>query len=147
MKNPVLPKGIFFDAFARGTCSLCEQIFFTGTSITWFVDGTLAHEYCYREEMKRLTARKEQEPSCAEGCDGAEHNVVEYDPVGYPQHYNSHPSGVECITVTEHFNFNLGNAIKYVWRAGLKSENPLEDLEKAVWFLQREVKRLEEFGE
>lgn len=57
-----------------------------------------------------------------------------------PQHYKSHPSGVECITVTEHFNFCLGNAIKYIWRAGLKGD-ALEDLEKAKWYLEREIAR------
>ena len=64
------------------------------------------------------------------------------DAVNHPEHYNSHPSGVECITVTEHMNFNLGNAIKYIWRAGLKSEDPITDLEKAVWYAQREIARL-----
>lgn len=61
--------------------------------------------------------------------------------VDHPKHYNSHPSGVECITVVEHFNFNLGNAIKYLWRAGLKGD-ATEDLQKARWYVQREIKRL-----
>ncbi len=64
------------------------------------------------------------------------------DAVNHPPHYNSHPSGVECITVTEHMNFNLGNAVKYIWRAGLKSDAPVTDLEKAVWYLQREIARI-----
>lgn len=64
------------------------------------------------------------------------------DPVYHPPHYNSHPSGVECITVTEHMNFNLGNAIKYIWRAGLKSDAPITDLEKARWYIEREIGRL-----
>lgn len=64
------------------------------------------------------------------------------DLVNRPPHYTSHPSGVECIEVTEHYNFNLGNAIKYVWRAGIKSPNPLEDLRKAAWYINREIKRL-----
>jgi hypothetical protein len=64
------------------------------------------------------------------------------DPVNNPTHYTSHPSGVECIQVTEHYNFNLGNAIKYVWRAGIKSPNPVEDLKKAAWYINREIKRL-----
>ena len=59
-----------------------------------------------------------------------------------PDHYRSHASGVECIQVTEHMNFCLGNAIKYIWRAGLKSENPVEDLEKARWYITREIERL-----
>lgn len=64
------------------------------------------------------------------------------DNVNRPRHYNSHPSGVECIEVTEHFNFNLGNAIKYIWRAGLKSDDAVEDLQKAEWYIKRELLRL-----
>lgn len=57
------------------------------------------------------------------------------DTVNHPPHYNQHPSGIECITIVEHFNFNLGNAIKYIWRAGLKSEDPVEDLKKAAFYI------------
>lgn len=67
------------------------------------------------------------------------------DPIDHPLHYNQHPSGVECITITEHMNFNLGNAIKYIWRAGLKVETnmgTITDLSKAVWYLEREITRL-----
>lgn len=66
------------------------------------------------------------------------------DVVNHPKHYTRHPSGVECITITEHFNFNLGNAIKYVWRSAekLNGGNEIEDLEKARWYLDREIQRL-----
>ena len=64
------------------------------------------------------------------------------DNVNQPKHYNSHPSGVSCVEVSEHFNFNLGNVIKYVWRAGLKSDDPVEDLQKAEWYIKRELLRL-----
>ena len=64
------------------------------------------------------------------------------DNVEHPKHYTSHPSGVEAITVCEHMNFNLGNAIKYVWRADLKNDT-LEDLKKARWYLDREIQRIE----
>lgn len=66
-----------------------------------------------------------------------------FDAVEKPKHYNDHPSGVECITITEHMGFCLGNAIKYIWRAGIKSASPIEDLKKAVWYIQREIARLE----
>jgi len=56
-----------------------------------------------------------------------------------PDHYQRHPSGVECIDVAEHFSFCLGNVIKYVWRADMK--NGLEDLQKAKWYLEREIER------
>lgn len=62
------------------------------------------------------------------------------DAVNHPKHYTEHPSGVECIQITEHFNFNLGNTIKYVWRAGLKHD-VIEDLEKARWYITREIER------
>jgi hypothetical protein len=65
------------------------------------------------------------------------------DPVDHPSHYNSHPSGVEAITITQHYSFNVGNAIKYLWRAGLKSADPIEDLRKAAWYCAQEIKRLE----
>jgi hypothetical protein len=64
------------------------------------------------------------------------------DPINHPPHYLSHPSGVECIQITEHYNFCLGNAIKYIWRAGLKAEDQREDLMKAIWYLQRELERV-----
>ena len=60
------------------------------------------------------------------------------DPVNHPKHYTEHPSGVECIQITEHMGFNLGNAVKYIWRADLKG-NSIQDLEKAVWYVQREI--------
>ena len=64
------------------------------------------------------------------------------DPVNHPAHYTKHPSGIECIQVTRWFNFNLGNVIKYVWRAGNKG-NALEDLKKARWYLDDEINRRE----
>lgn len=62
------------------------------------------------------------------------------DAVNHPPHYNSHPSGVECITITEHMNFNVGNAIKYLWRADMK-DCPIQNLEKAHWYIAREIER------
>ena len=65
------------------------------------------------------------------------------DPINHPVHYTQHASGVECVTIAEQFPYNLGNVIKYVWRAGLKSSNPIEDLKKAQWYIAREIQRLE----
>lgn len=67
------------------------------------------------------------------------------DPVNHPSHYTSHPSGIECIDVVEHMGFNLGNAIKYLWRADEKG-NALEDLRKAAWYVAREIQRRTEGG-
>lgn len=64
------------------------------------------------------------------------------DAVDHPPHYNAHPSGVECIDVVEHMSFNLGNAIKYIWRADEKGR-AIEDLRKARWYLDRELARRE----
>jgi len=62
------------------------------------------------------------------------------DPVNHPAHYLTHRSGVECITITEHLNFCLGNAIKYIWRADSKGD-AINDLSKAIWYLEREITR------
>jgi Protein of unknwon function (DUF3310) len=68
----------------------------------------------------------------------------EFDPIN-PTHYKTHPSGVECITITRHHNFNVGNAIKYAWRH-LEKPNPVEELKKAIWYLQDEVERINKYG-
>lgn len=66
------------------------------------------------------------------------------DVVNHPPHYKGHPSGVECIQITEHMNFCRGNAVKYIWRAGEKDPSKeLEDLKKARWYIDREIQRLE----
>jgi hypothetical protein len=63
------------------------------------------------------------------------------DPVNHPSHYTDHPSGIECIQVTEHLSFCVGNAIKYLWRADLKHDDAIEDLKKAAWYINREIER------
>lgn len=64
------------------------------------------------------------------------------DSVNHPKHYTSHPSGVECIEITRHMNFNLGNVVKYIWRAGLKDEEvTVQDLQKAAWYLNDEIQK------
>lgn len=72
-----------------------------------------------------------------------------FDAVNHPKHYTSHPSGVECIDVTKHYNFQIGNAMKYLWRQGLKDEaglDPVEkqiqDCEKAIWYIQSYINDL-----
>ena len=72
------------------------------------------------------------------------------DNVNHPKHYTSHPSGIECINITEQYNFCIGNAIKYLWRAGLKEDSLLEpgdkeieDCKKAIWYINRHIKNLE----
>jgi len=64
------------------------------------------------------------------------------DVVNHPSHYTSHPSGIECIQITEHMGFNLGNALKYIWRADLK-DDAIEDMKKAIFYLNREIEKRE----
>lgn len=73
------------------------------------------------------------------------------DNVNHPSHYTSDPSGVECIEITKHRDFCVGNAIKYLWRAGLKHDHnesattkEIEDLQKAVWYINEKIKMLQE---
>jgi|SRR5690554_5824957 len=73
----------------------------------------------------------------------------EYDhaeTVDHPRHYNQHPSGVECIDIIEHMPFNVGTAIKHLWRCDEKYPEPYEDLEKAVWYIRREIRRRKLMG-
>lgn len=70
--------------------------------------------------------------------------MADQEQVNHPAHYNGHPSGVECIDVVEHMPFNTGNAVKYIWRAGQKpGTDTVTDLRKAIWYLEREIARLE----
>lgn len=70
--------------------------------------------------------------------------MTDYEKVNHPEHYNKHPSGVECIDIIRWYPFNVGVAMKHLWRAGLKpGESAVEDLKKAIWYLQDEVERLE----
>ncbi|MGN6724138.1 MAG: DUF3310 domain-containing protein [Marmoricola sp.] len=67
---------------------------------------------------------------------------MSHDPVDHPRHYTSHPSGIEAIQITRHMSFNLGNAMKYIWRADLK--NGVEDLRKAAWYIADEIQKRED---
>lgn len=74
---------------------------------------------------------------------------IKYDNVNHPEWYTKHPSGIECIEVTRHYCFSVGNAIKYLWRAGLKREEGLEDkekeiedLRKAIWYINDRIEQL-----
>ena len=67
------------------------------------------------------------------------------DPVSHPAHYTSHPSGVECLTITRWMGFNLGNAMKYIWRADMKGA-AIEDLRKAAFYIADEISKREADG-
>ena len=65
--------------------------------------------------------------------------IKDIDPVNHPPHYKT--GGIETIDFIEakDLNYRLGNVVKYVSRAGRKNSDPIEDLEKAAWYLQREI--------
>ena len=75
---------------------------------------------------------------------------IKTDNVNHPEWYTKHPSGVECITIARHYCFSIGNAIKYLWRAGLKREQGLEDkqkeiedLKKAIFYINDRIAQIE----
>jgi len=87
-----------------------------------------------KEELRNSEGIK-SDPICIAGI-----KTQEIDMVNNPPHYKNSilPNGIECCDVIEHFNTNLGTAIKYIWRAGRKG-SATEDLEKAKWYLQRQI--------
>jgi hypothetical protein len=101
-----------------------------------------------KSDKKRIAALKTKTSDTLPFIGKEKPLIVEFndskfdDMVNHPPHYKEHPSGVECIQVTEHMNFCLGNCVKYIWRAGKKG-NTIEDLKKARWYLDREIQRLE----
>lgn len=88
------------------------------------------------ENRPNYVSRKPSEP-----FSNADEGKV--DLVNNPPHYNAY-KGLEVIDLTEQLNFNRGNTVKYVARAGLKNpDTELEDLRKAAWYLQREIDRIQ----
>lgn len=70
------------------------------------------------------------------------------DNINHPKHYNNSPAQcicgrrIECIDITRYMNFDLGNAVKYIWRYADK--NGIEDLKKARWYIDDAIKSLEQ---
>ena len=124
----------------------CSRCYFHGNSICKLVDMP---KYCStdsRNDNKSISYK------LVEQCkpkDMEQKTEIKVDNVNHPAHYNSHPSGIECIEIARHHNFNIGNAIKYLWRAGLKSEKGMEDadkqvedLRKAIFYINDEIERI-----
>lgn len=144
------------DIFSRGMCRKCYQRWYyhqakkkdvaptpRATEIEKAkTAGTQRVEQAKENLRKNLDRKKEDR---AQSRVGIAHQNTEPEPdaVNHPIHYTVHPSGIECIDVTEHMNFCTGNAIKYIWRAGQKGD-PIQDLEKALWYIRREIKRMKE---
>lgn len=132
----------------NGCCAYCgERVAPAGFSAK--MDHIFKNEKLSPEEEERLLEKMKEPGGVMLGLPPAP--VYRNDPVSHPSHYTDHPSGVECIQITEHMNFCCGNAIKYIWRAGLKPSGKLgvtdmdkhiQDLEKAKWYIEREISRL-----
>lgn len=125
------------ETFQSGLCSNCYQWY------PWESPSYSSRDARRSRELKR--AATDPKPDSADG------SVETAEMVNHPKHYNSHPSGIECIVIVEHMTFNAGSAVKYLWRAGLKDvalrgPNTVEDLKKAAWYVAREIERLEKEG-
>lgn len=118
-------------------CTLCG-----GKDLVHVVHNTLGHGLECRTRRETRYEGQETFDQVFKLIESPEKPKLNHNPVDHPKHYTQHPSGVECITVTEHFNFNRGNAIKYIWRAGEKDDE-IEDLKKAAWYIAREIQRIE----
>ena len=86
-----------------------------------------------------------QRPLVGQSMAGERLEMGRHDPINHPSHYAWHPVA-ECIDIAEEFNFNLGNVLKYVFRAGKKDPDAIQDLEKAQVYLKREIARIKRRG-
>ena len=101
-------------------------------------EATILDRYQFLYWFAKEVTTAERERIAAEWDGHRNRREMMNDPVNHPKHYTSHPSGIECIQITEHMGFNLGNALKYIWRADLKND-AVEDLRKARWYIEREI--------
>ena len=90
--------------------------------------------------LRRRNVHSQDSGSPVPGPIDSQALAVPEDPIN-PSHYRRHPSGIECIEVTRHMNFNVGNAVKYIWRYQDRGD-PIENLKKAQWYLNDEITRL-----
>ena len=119
-------------------CSVCLRDYINGDDSKQICDSCLSFEKYLNEKQGFLNVDKN--PILIE----EKIHSNESDPVNNPKHYNSHPSGIECATIARHHSFNIGNVIKYIWRAGIKDSSTwVEDLKKARWYLEDEIKKIE----
>ena len=69
--------------------------------------------------------------------------IANNDPVNHPSHYTKGKIEVADFIADQKLNFDRGNAVKYVCRAGFKNpEKEIQDLEKAIWYINHEIKML-----
>lgn len=95
------------------------------------------------EEQSKQAQQAWRDYNMSKGGNVTYVEAEKFDPVANPKHYVTDPSGIECIQITRHRNFNIGNAIKYLWRAGLKASDATEqDLRKAIFYIEDEIGRM-----
>lgn len=117
---------------------------------SYHFDSAKSRFYTERDRHQGRSLPEDRLPNSEEAVNSGDQanspNGSTYDPVQRPRHYNDDPSGIECIQVVEHRNFCVGNAMKYLWRAGLKDgdKKHIEDLRKSIWYIEREISRLEQ---
>jgi len=78
-------------------------------------------------------------------CPKPKHALSKADAVNHPKHYTDTPFGLEVIEITDKYDFSVGNALKYILRAGKKGD-AVEDLEKAVWYLNHKIELMKKNG-
>ena len=109
--------------------------------VTFKEDATSYYSHCSIKDFKKYWRPYE-----------APNDKAHDDKVNHPSHYTwlKDLCGIEVIDITRHMDFNLGNSIKYILRSGHKKEEgytdkqkTIEDLKKAIWYLNDEIKMLE----
>ena len=102
----------------------------------------------YASKISRQQQRKQLEELIDRNIKTFDKNPPDVDMVNNPPHYNNSKAKcplcahrIECITITRHMNFNIGNAIKYLWR--FSDKNGIEDLKKARWYLDDYIRMVE----
>ena len=124
---------------------IISEMIATGASVLdckFVIDRELEKDKHKVETERKALEREKEFVRRAKHLKAGLQEVVQGNPVDHPQHYTSHPSGIEAIEITRYENFNKGNALKYILRAGKKGDE-VEDLQKAIWYLKDEVKRIE----
>jgi hypothetical protein len=107
----------------------------------------MSAESCPSPEKCIGCKTQKREPAAPTTSESTTGHEIDPRGVNHPRHYNVHPAGIECVDVIEHMTHNIGATIKYLWRAGLKpGEATLKDIDKALWYLNRERERLVKMG-
>lgn len=126
-KMPTNAKSIMNVALRCVDCYCLVKIQAVGEMATNQIENQLDHFVCPDCRKKHDAKTKDKASS-----------------VDHPPHYTDHPSGIECIDIVRHMNFNIGNAIKYLWRHGKKEKDKtIEDLQKAIFYIEDEIKKIE----